>query len=553
MDNGQINLLNDIKDSLTEEELLEYKITEIENYINEHAINKIDLQAFYSNFFIEETTAGDFIKRSMIWLSLYIEKPFYTEEEIELTTQLAPLLKNSFEEWEKAENEISNKYKKYDDRKTREEILETYTNQLAPYREKYLKYEAFFYILGALGWIRYIEQTADYNLIISDIKSILDNAKIIDISKEKKEISIELELKRNYKTLANSREYDLIISPKDIALFCVPQYLALIYHNHLTSDAINLIQEKIIELKTNIGIEEKATTEEHFLTPGKSIIANDNISNKWRKGTLSIINTEHFFSMGNNQQFTTSVFLDNKNIQTSKEINEYDKGIFDTVMTMILEGKTILTPNTVYKAYTDSNRQPTEENYNKVKSSLDKQRYTAIKIDAKEEAEARDFNFKTLEGYLLPLEYIEDLEYKGQNIKHAYKVIGYSSLYTYAKAKNEIIYFDKKLLNAPLNKNEQTTILTRFLIHEIKIIINDNNNMSNNITFERIYKHFDMENKSKGEISKFRDKIFVILDYLAGIDGTGKTKKNIDYKPLIKSYKVNGKNKIKYHSITIIY
>lgn len=498
MDNGQINLLNDIKDSLTEEELLEYKINGIENYINEHAINKINLQAFFSNFFLEELTAFNYISSIatglQIGLQLDYNTSFYTEEDRELLNQIAPILDNALDKWLDAEHERTLKYKKINDRETREEIQEIY-KQLAPYRDKYNKYSKMIDAINTVGWIRYIEQTADYNLIISDIKSILDNVEIGKVERtepkqNKKEYFFTAELQRGEELIAYTlgEVMYIIKNPNEIAKDFIPQYIALVYHNHNTSEAIQLIKEKTLEIEKILGIDPNnaPTIRENIpsftLPPIRRFLqTKDKISRnlpnlQW--GVRTEIARESDQQKKKRIEITTYVQLDyvgnNPNIDLY-----YLRSIYWALLTEQLEHKIRnTTPIRIHRIITrNSNNQPTKEQEEKIIEYCKELKNCELIIDATQEA--KSYNYKQLgleiSGELGQVSIVK-AKINGQITDNAILFnLDISPLTIYATETKGIISTDFNLLEAPaqkdsINKTQEATNIEDYLYYRIESI-----------------------------------------------------------------------------------
>ena len=126
----------------------------------------------------------------------------------------------------------------------------------------------------------------------------------------------------------------------------------------------------------------------------------------------------------------------------------------------------------------------------------------------------------------------------------AIQVLATPILYDYANQKNQIGRFDMKLLDSPLNKNEETIILEGYLRRRVDTI--KKGSLAPTILYETIYKQLDITAGSQASYNnktkKIRDNVKRLLDFW---------KKEGFIKGYVENVHKNEKNKVV--SITIRY
>lgn len=229
-------------------------------------------------------------------------------------------------------------------------------------------------------------------------------------------------------------------------------------------------------------------------------------------------------------------------IKVSKELTPYDRAVHDSINTLYTEGKNeYITPQMIYHGMTGNQSLKLHDKQEfLITESLKKLRKTTITINA--DQEGREFYG------------LQKLRYEGQLIHwdkvtatlngettETYHILRRPILYEYANKKNQIGRFDIKILDTPLNKNEEITILQWYLIREI-LAMKGGRGRSENILFETVFSAIGLTASSEGALrvkkSKVRDQVKLMLDYWIKED-------------FIKGYTQNMKGKTA-ESITII-
>lgn len=264
--------------------------------------------------------------------------------------------------------------------------------------------------------------------------------------------------------------------------------------------------------------------------PEKHIIPNNKLANTitTAKGfSLFDINGADLIVSGRGKsEITTRCMLtyegDNITLSGRQPFTEYDRNVADAVTSLYeYGGSNIVTAATVYRAMVNmtETETPSPQQIGAVTKSLDKMRFTRVRIDCTEELKRR--NAATLNGsqitgglvdtYLLAMESIE-VEAGGQRVK-AYKIIKTPILYEYAQLTKQVLTTPSKLLAIPEQSNtEQRIAIKGYLLRRI-CAMKGPTPQSNRILFTSLYEAIDIENPGKQERKRINDYITAVLEY----------------------------------------
>ena len=135
-------------------------------------------------------------------------------------------------------------------------------------------------------------------------------------------------------------------------------------------------------------------------------------------------------------------------------------------------------------------------------------------IASKQECEAYGFDEFSYDGALLFAEKLT-ATMKGTSTE-AYHLLKEPVFYTYANKKNQIERLNIKLLDSPVNKNEETIVLQGYLYRRI-LAMKSSKKMKPIIVYDTVYKYLDIQATSDGALRKkklkIRNTIKKILDY----------------------------------------
>jgi hypothetical protein len=106
------------------------------------------------------------------------------------------------------------------------------------------------------------------------------------------------------------------------------------------------------------------------------------------------------------------------------------------------------------------------------------------------------------------------VEHNGQ-VNEWFKVLERPVLLEYAEQKRQIDRVDIKMLNTPVNKNEETIILQDYLLRRIRAM--RKSNVSRNILYETVYKQLGTDRlegvEARKKKAKIRETTKKILDF----------------------------------------
>lgn len=277
--------------------------------------------------------------------------------------------------------------------------------------------------------------------------------------------------------------------------------------NTLCSDSINDIC--LFDKKQNLSTKRP----KKWVTPVDKVsnLAFDGNGSLYSEGLVGVkVNTrgakKHILSM-------VSLDLSDQSIQImgKKELTSYDREVHDAVVTLYVEGgNEFFTPQMVYRTMTGSPAARLSVKQQKsISNSLKKLMFSLVRIEAsKEECEAYGFDRFFYEGAVIQLEKCVAVV-NGLNLE-MYHLLCQPVLYTYAGKKNQIGKFDIRLLNSPVNKNEEIITLQSYLYRRI-LAVKGNAKLSSTIIYSTIYKKLNISSVSAGGLRKKKLKIRKIV------------------------------------------
>lgn len=225
-----------------------------------------------------------------------------------------------------------------------------------------------------------------------------------------------------------------------------------------------------------------------------------------RRGSKKEINT--LLSMSFEELEKAGVIID------TKKLTPFDREVHDAITTLFVEGgNDVMSVEMIYRTMIGK---PTARVMPKqseaITQSITKMMHTLIAIDASQEAAAYGVDSLKYKGNLLYAEMA--IASINNNVIEALHVIKEPVLYTYANRTNKIGRVDMKLLDTPLNKNEETIILQGYLYRRILAMQHGQNK---SIVYDTIYKQIEIAAPSAAALRKkkadVRSKVKALLDY----------------------------------------
>ena len=202
-----------------------------------------------------------------------------------------------------------------------------------------------------------------------------------------------------------------------------------------------------------------------------------------------------------------SVDFDDPDIQIAgrRALTAYDREIHDALLTLFVDGKNAyITPQMIYRAMTgNNNAKLNPRQQESISDSLNKLMYGRLQIDASKEAKAFGFDSFKYEGPIINAEKVTATV--NGNVLEVVHVLREPAMYTYAAQKDQIGRLDIRLLNSPVNKNEENITLQGYLYR--RILSMKGSNLSKTIVYDTVYKQLEVSAKSDGGLRKKKHKV----------------------------------------------
>lgn len=323
----------------------------------------------------------------------------------------------------------------------------------------------------------------------------------------------------------------------------------------------------VIEKKESENIQEetKEIISVGSKKPTKAISPIDKVSNTVFGKSITCNGEDIQILIDSEEKITTLLSVDlekpnNKNIEISGDINEYDRAVFEAVLANWAEGNRIITIQMIMNAMAGGRRlrNVTDTQKSKINNSLTKLRAAQMKLNiAQEKAYYKgleDFP-DVMEDSVLVSKYTEGKKYmvNGQMVGNEGAIIMPDTppiLYYYAEAKKQILINDIEMLNLPVNFTETNILLQNELNRRIgrmesKIKRKKTNSKGwNVIRFEYIFEKLEIPRQSaqKSRIIKTTEKILDDWKMKKRIKDFEMIKEKRTVKKVKILFKKNGKN-----------
>lgn len=226
-------------------------------------------------------------------------------------------------------------------------------------------------------------------------------------------------------------------------------------------------------------------------------------------------------------------------ISGKKELTPYDREVHDALVTLYIDGgNEYITPQMIYRTMT-GNRETklTPKQLEAINNSLNKLMYSRLIINAsKEECKAYGFDKFSYEGTVIQGE--KATAKVNGVIVEVYHLLREPALYTYASFKNQISRLDIKLLNSPVNKNEENITLQGYLLWRINGI-KRSTKLPPTILYKTIYEQLGIQAQASSDGAlrkkklKVRNTVKKILDHLKAQNFITNYTENVDGQEVI--------------------
>lgn len=311
--------------------------------------------------------------------------------------------------------------------------------------------------------------------------------------------------------------------------------------NAVESETIKRLEKLNAEIQSKQAQLEEIAPIADSLAPKHHVMLNDPITNKLQE--KAIINLGEAVNVPVNSTTTAYVIAgydaDDANIKTAKKLTEYQRQVGDAIATLSefarKEGidRPIVTLDNIHRAMPGGSRTPTAQQKGALTRTIDYLRNINTYIDATDEMRKRkligeDATFKLDDKYL-SLTKIEATTANNKNAKiTAYQINREPLALTYCKMTNQRITLPSKCLEIReitaenkegtlVKMNEERQAITGNIARRIGIIKRDRQNkkprLSNHILFETIFEDAGLQDCNKIEKKRYRDFIFITLDW----------------------------------------
>ena len=225
-----------------------------------------------------------------------------------------------------------------------------------------------------------------------------------------------------------------------------------------------------------------------------------------RRGSKKEINT--LLSMSFDELEKHGVIID------TKKLTPFDREVHDAITTLFVEGgNDVMSVEMIYRTMIGKPKaRLAPKQAEAITQSITKMMHTLITIDSSQEAAAYGYDSLKYKGNLLYAEMA--IASINNNVIEALHVIKEPVLYTYASRTNKIGRVSMRVLDTPINKNEETIILQGYLYRRILAMQHGQNK---SIVYDTVYKQLEIEAPSQSALRKkkadIRNKVKTLLDY----------------------------------------
>lgn len=250
----------------------------------------------------------------------------------------------------------------------------------------------------------------------------------------------------------------------------------------------------------------------YYITNNK--LANEMVKDFTNQGTISLAVIKPK-KKGEIRTYN-SLTYEGKNIEISgrREFNAYDRAVHNAVCSLYVAGNITFTPQMVYRTMTGmtETEKVNQQSIDEIMESIDKSRFTRLKVDFASEARARNLDVEKAEidSNLLNAKVVT-MTSGGREVS-AFKILATPALYEYAQLTKQIISVPLELLDTrEAVKNTMEIIPIReYLIRRIEIM--KHSDMSNKITYDAMFNEVGIKEPTKQKSEKLRNSIKSVLE-----------------------------------------
>lgn len=193
-------------------------------------------------------------------------------------------------------------------------------------------------------------------------------------------------------------------------------------------------------------------------------------------------------------------------IQGRRELRPYDQEIHDAITSQYVEGgNEYITDSMIFDTISGKEGATLNPRQREaISNAITKLMYSHVKIDASEEAKKFGIDKFVYDGNLLPAERVT-VSMNG-TVTECIHLFRTPPLYDYAQKRNQIGRMNIKLLNSPVNKNEETIALQGYLYRRI-LSMKGSSKLFPTIKYETVYKQLEITAPTDGALRKKKLKV----------------------------------------------
>ena len=153
------------------------------------------------------------------------------------------------------------------------------------------------------------------------------------------------------------------------------------------------------------------------------------------------------------------------NVQISRKLEPFDKRVYLAVSALYNAGNNIISFSLIYKTmgYTSA---PNQRDITRIADSIAKMAAAHVTLDNSAEAKAYRYDKFVYSASLLPMERIEGV-INGKAVEAAIHLFREPPLISFARGRKQITTIERKLLETPISKTDQTLLIEDYLIERI--------------------------------------------------------------------------------------
>lgn len=191
--------------------------------------------------------------------------------------------------------------------------------------------------------------------------------------------------------------------------------------------------------------------------------------------------------------------LETAGVKITKRLTPFDKRVYVAVAALYNAGNKVISLTQIHYAMGNTGR-PSEEQRQKINTSITKMRFANVFLDNVEESQRYNYpRFKAGTGlyhefYLLPVDRISAI-INGQVVEAAIQVLKEPPLMTFARQRKQLTTITVKVLQSPLSKTDGNLLIDDYLIERIAKAKRTGKGVK--ILYETLYKAAQINTKNQ--------------------------------------------------------